>query len=120
MPKENLQTFVGRVVKEHPNDFQTDGSVFFCKLCDICQINVASEITFGNRQTIGQRESKQWKKRWRNKIAAHNNRPVRTKIFMIRKFLASCFVKSTGLIHRYAIAITTKFFPVYTNHLMPY
>lgn len=35
MPKVHSDTFFGRVVKEYSNDFQTDGSVLFCKMCDI-------------------------------------------------------------------------------------
>lgn len=35
MPKENEKSFFFKVVKKYPNEFQSDGSVLFCKKCDI-------------------------------------------------------------------------------------
>lgn len=125
MPKENLKSFFGRIVKEYPNEFTTDNSVLFCTMCDInvpakqmCQVK--QHLATGKH--LGSVNRKSGKSGGKTQtllttIGQSTEKSRNTNVFNMD--LASCFVECNIPLHKLREPAMIQFIEKHTQYKAP-
>lgn len=122
MPKINSKTLLNRVIKEYPNDFQTDGSILFCKKCDIevsaNQISqVKQHLETGKHLASVKRKSAGSDSKTQLLLTKIDNQNRDQNVFNMD--LTCCFVKSNIPIYKMREPAMIDFLEKHTKYAAP-
>lgn len=125
MPEQNLRTFFNKIVKEHPNEFQTDGSVLFCKMCDI-EVNakqmsqVKQHIVTGKHLTgVNRKIGKSGAKTQSLITQIDQSSENRRDLNIFNMDLTNCFVKSNIPLYKMREPAMVAFLEKHTKYAAP-